>query len=319
MKAIRENVFAVGPSKSLVAAVAEPAGGTGTTTLPVIVILNTGIIHRVGHQRMFVRLARELAARGYLVVRFDFGGIGDSERRADNLPALEGCMDDIRVVLDWLETSRGYRRFILLGLCSGADHAIIYAGSDSRVVGAGLLDPMIPPTRRFYLHYILNRLARPRSWLSFITGNGQLFAAIRRRLWKDGEGRVAAERALLKDVYSRAIENQVQLLSVLTGASDTRQSSYREQIFDAFPELELGPMIRAEFFEESDHLFLFELDRKRLNAIIIDWIETAKFREQDVVVGATESAKLLRGIAGIIAMFGGQIAMFGEQFAGQLI
>ncbi len=319
MKAIRENVFAVGPSKSLVAAVAEPAGGTGTTTLPVIVILNTGIIHRVGHQRMFVILARELAARGHLVVRFDFGGIGDSERRADNLPALEGCMDDIRVVLDWLETSRGCRRFILLGLCSGADHAIIYAGSDPRVVGAGLLDPMIPPTRRFYLHYILHRLARPRSWLSFMTGNGHLFAAVRRRLWKDEGGRVAAERALLKDVYSRAIENQVQLLSVLTGASDTRQSSYREQIFDAFPELELGPMIRAEFFEDSDHLFLFELDRKRLNAIIIDWIETAKFREQDVVVGATASAKLLRGIAGIIAVFGGQIAMFGEQFAGQLI
>src|ERR1700753_1815452 len=114
MKAIRENVFAVGPSKSLVAAVTEPAG-TGTTTLPAVVILNIGIIHRVGHQRMFVILARELAARGYLVVRFDFGGIGDSERRTDNLPALEGCLDDIRVVLNWLETSRGCHRFILLG------------------------------------------------------------------------------------------------------------------------------------------------------------------------------------------------------------
>jgi pimeloyl-ACP methyl ester carboxylesterase len=321
MKAIRENVFAVGPSKSLVAAVTEPAGGTGTTTLPVIAVLNTGIIHRVGHQRMFVILARELAARGYLVVRFDFGGIGDSDRRADNLPALEGCMDDIRVVLDWLETSRGCRRFILLGLCTGADHAIIYAGSDPRVVGATLLDPMIPPTRRFYLHYILRRLARPRSWLSFMTGNGRLFAAIRTRLWKDEEGQVAGKRAreFLKDAYSRAIENQVQLLSVLTGASDTRQSSYREQIFDAFPDLELGPMIRAEFFQDSDHVFLFELDRKRLNAIIIDWIETAKFRERGGVVGATESAKLLRGMAGVIAMFGGQIAMFGEQFANQLI
>ena len=74
MKAIRENVFAVGPSKSLVAAVAEPAGGAGTTTLPAIVILNTGIIHRVGHQRMFVILARELAARGYYVAAIDLRG-----------------------------------------------------------------------------------------------------------------------------------------------------------------------------------------------------------------------------------------------------
>ena len=319
MKPVRENVYAVGPDKSLVAAVTEPVRGAGMNAAPVIVILNTGIIHRVGHQRKFVILARELAARGYLVVRFDFGGIGDSERRTDNLSALEGCLDDIRVILDWLEASRGHRRSILLGLCSGADHAIIYAGSDPRVVGAGLLDPMIPPTRRFYLQYILHRLTRPRSWLSFITGNGHLFATIRTRLLKpkSGEGHPGSPgdervRLFLKDVYARAIENNVQLLSVLTGASDTRQSSYREQILDAFPELDLSPLLRAEFFEDSDHLFLFEHDRKRLNAIIIDWIETTKFREaQEGAVSAPALAKLVRGIAGTIAMFGGQIAEFG--------
>jgi dienelactone hydrolase len=318
MKAVRENAYTVGPGRSLVAAVTEPVRAEADGA-PVIVILNTGIIHRVGHQRKFVTLARELAARGYLVVRFDFGGIGDSERREDNLSALEGCLDDIRVILDWLEASRGYRRAILLGLCTGADHAIIYAGSDPRVVGAGLLDPMIPATRRFYLHYILHRLMRPRSWLSFMTGNGRLFTTIRKRLLKaksaDGQpGSPEDERVrlFLKGVYARAIENNVQLLSVLTGASDTRQSSYREQILDAFPDLELGPLLRAEFFEDSDHLFLFEHDRKRLNAIIIDWIETAKFREvQEGTVRALALAKLVRGIAGAIAMLGGPIAEFG--------
>jgi len=318
MKPIRENVYTVGPGKSLVAAVTEPALGA-TNAAPVIVILNTGIIHRVGHQRKFVILARELAERGYSVVRFDFGGIGDSERRADHLPALEGCLDDIRVILDWLETSRGHRRSILLGLCSGADHAIIYAGSDPRVVGAGLLDPMIPPTRRFYLHYILHRLMRPRSWLSFMTGNGRLFTTIRTRLVKPkGEEVVVIRpedervRRFLKDVYARAVDNNVQLLSVLTGASDTRQASYREQILDAFPDLKLAPLLRAEFFEDSDHLFLFEHDRKRLNAIIIDWIATARFREpQEGEVRAPALAKLARGIAGTIAMLGGYVAEFG--------
>jgi pimeloyl-ACP methyl ester carboxylesterase len=319
MTQVRENVYTVGPGKSLVAAVTEPARGAGKASAPVIVILNTGIIHRVGHQRKFVVLARELAARGYSVVRFDFGGIGDSDRRADHLSALEGCLDDIRVILDWLETSRGLRRSVLLGLCSGADHAIVYAGSDPRVVGAGLLDPMIPPTRRFYLHYILHRLMRPRSWLSFITGNGRLFFTIRTRLVKPKSEEVldirpedARVRRFLKDVYGRAVENNVQLLSVLTGASDTRQASYREQILDAFPELKLGPLLRAEFFEDSDHLFLFEHDRKRLNAIIIDWIETARFRDvPEGEVQAPALAKVVRGIAGAIAVFGGYIADFG--------
>ena len=72
MKAVRENVYTVGPSKSLVAAVTEPVHVAANNATPVIVILNTGIIHRVGHQRKFVMLARELAARGYSVVRFDF-------------------------------------------------------------------------------------------------------------------------------------------------------------------------------------------------------------------------------------------------------
>jgi pimeloyl-ACP methyl ester carboxylesterase len=322
MTTVKENVYAVGAGKSLVAVVTEPAGAAAKNAAPAVVILNTGIIHRVGHQRKFVILARELAARGYLVVRFDFSGIGDSERRGDDLPALEGCLDDIRVILDWLEASRGYRRSILLGLCAGADHAIIYAGSDPRVVGAALLDPMIPPTRRFYLHYILHRLTRPRSYLSFITGHGRLFAIIKNRLLKPKEGEallnVSPEdervRRFLKGVYARAVENNVQLLCVLTGASDTRQSSYREQIFDAFPELELSPLLRSEFFEDSDHLFLFAQDRRRLNAIIIDWIETAKFRQGgDGAVSVPAPVRLMRSIAGTAAVFGGQIAMFAGQ------
>ena len=44
--------------------------------LPAIVVLNTGIAHRVGHNRMYVTLARELASRGHTVFRFDLSGIG---------------------------------------------------------------------------------------------------------------------------------------------------------------------------------------------------------------------------------------------------
>ena len=120
-------------------------------------------------------------------------------------------------------------------------------------------------------------------------------------------GKSVPRRTFLKGVYARAIENDVQLLSVLTGASDTRLSSYRDQILEAFPDLALSPMLRAEFFEDSDHLFLFEHDRKRLNAIIIDWVETAKFREALAVGAVPLLGNFVRSIAGTIAMFGGQL------------
>jgi len=48
---------------------------------PVVVIFNAGAVHRVGPNRVSVTLARELAAAGLAVLRFDLEGIGDSVRR----------------------------------------------------------------------------------------------------------------------------------------------------------------------------------------------------------------------------------------------
>ena len=46
---------------------------------PWVVLLNAGIIHRIGPNRLYVQLARRLASRGHAVLRFDLAGIGDSE------------------------------------------------------------------------------------------------------------------------------------------------------------------------------------------------------------------------------------------------
>src|ERR1700761_8343217 len=126
---ISEKAVLLGKQHSLVgimtrAVVAEPGRN------PTVVILNTGIVHRVGHHRMFVTLSRALAGSGFNVLRFDFAGIGDSEPRADSLPPLDSSLADISDVLDWLERERGITRVVLAGLCSGADYAILRGHSD---------------------------------------------------------------------------------------------------------------------------------------------------------------------------------------------
>src|ERR1700761_7552568 len=65
---------------------------------PTVVVLNTGIIHRVGHYRLSVRLARLLAGSGFHVLRFDFAGVGDSEARTDGLSPLESSLADLEDV-----------------------------------------------------------------------------------------------------------------------------------------------------------------------------------------------------------------------------
>src|SRR5690606_19688858 len=106
--------------KSLVGVVSSAASTGNESDRPLVLVLNSGIIHRVGANRMSVALARRLAADGHDVVRFDLSGIGDSESRVDGLPPLDAGLADIREVIDSLEAARQARRFVLAGLCSGA-------------------------------------------------------------------------------------------------------------------------------------------------------------------------------------------------------
>src|ERR1700754_2059370 len=75
---IHDQVVMIGARNSMVGLVTQPVDYEPSDR-PVFVILNSGIIHRVGHHRMYVSLARMLARAGYQVLRFDLSGIGDSE------------------------------------------------------------------------------------------------------------------------------------------------------------------------------------------------------------------------------------------------
>ena len=167
-----EQALLLGSRQSLVGILTRPT--PAQTAKPAIVILNTGIVHRVGHHRMYVTMARACASAGHTVLRFDFSGIGDSERRADRLSPVNACLADIKEALDSLEGRHRISQFVLIGLCSGADYAVLYGHTDPRVVGLVLMDPSIPPTARYYFHYVAQRLRSLRNWLSVATGRSGL-------------------------------------------------------------------------------------------------------------------------------------------------
>ncbi len=112
------------------------------TQAPAVLVLNTGLTHRVGNGRLGTRLARRLAAGGIACLRMDVAGIGDSDdlpagrRRAVYDPA---SVDDVVQALDWLER-QGHARVVLVGLCSGAFLALHAARRDARVMGAVLMN-----------------------------------------------------------------------------------------------------------------------------------------------------------------------------------
>jgi hypothetical protein len=180
-------------------------------------------------------------------------------------------MADIGDALDWLERTHQASRVVLIGLCSGADHAVHYGHTDARVVGLVLLDPSIPTTARHVVHYLVLRLTELRSWGRFFTGRSSIVRMLRPGSTSRREPlRNTGSLRAIEDHYRHSVARGINMLAVFTGES-TRQT-YREQMIDAFPKVAFGDLLRLEFFDGSDHVFSGPGDRTRLNQVILDWI-----------------------------------------------
>jgi alpha-beta hydrolase superfamily lysophospholipase len=92
-----------------------------------VILLNAGSDYHIGANRMHVTLARDWASRGYVSLRMDLAGLGDSGTRsgqADNEVFPPAALDDIRAGIDLLRDRYGAADVTLFGLCSGAYHAL---------------------------------------------------------------------------------------------------------------------------------------------------------------------------------------------------
>jgi alpha-beta hydrolase superfamily lysophospholipase len=92
-----------------------------------VVLINSGADHHIGASGMYVGLARRWARRGYVVLRVDLAGLGDSSTRPgqpDNVVFPPAAIDDIRVAIDWMRSRYRADDITLCGLCSGAYHSL---------------------------------------------------------------------------------------------------------------------------------------------------------------------------------------------------
>ena len=134
---------------------------------PGIILINAGLVHRIGPNRIYVKIARELASIGFFVFRFDLSSIGDSNFPEEALLSVEeNYISDTIECMNYLNYSHGINNFVLAGICSGAAIAFKTAYQDQRVIGAIFIntfntfhdshDQPIDPikARTFSRHYI---------------------------------------------------------------------------------------------------------------------------------------------------------------------
>lgn len=126
------------------------------TSRPVFVFFNSGLLHRVGPVRMSVLLSRKLAEQGFISVRVDLSGKGDTPAQ-ESVEYVDSVFSDYEEVYAHLCARFGEVKTVLAGLCSGADNAVRLAARFDHVVGMLLLDPYCFPDKNYKAWSLVDR------------------------------------------------------------------------------------------------------------------------------------------------------------------
>jgi pimeloyl-ACP methyl ester carboxylesterase len=270
---LKEKAMLFGRTRSLVGVLTEPARNAESRGKPGVILLNSGLLHRVGPSRMYVALARALAADGFPVLRFDFSGIGDSESRRDALSGDESTLEEARDAMDALTAARGVRRFILMGLCSGADNAFQIARADERVVGAAMIDGYAYRTLGFHWRYWSERLASGRRWKRLLQ------RVVRRKSHAASSGSNPAEPMYVRafPAKERVIEDCRTMIArgvelcFLYSAGQYQYYNYRRQFDHAFRRLDYAGRVTVTYFPHANHTFTRRSHLEELVSAVRAW------------------------------------------------
>ena len=142
--------------------------GTATTGL---LIVSGGNEIRIGAHRGMAKLAADVAAKGYPVIRFDRRGIGESE--GENGGFSSSGPDIAAAITAFKQHCPALRAVIGFGNCDGATALVVHK---IQVDGLVLANPWViepnedlPPAAAIRSRYS-QRLRDPKAWFSLISG-----------------------------------------------------------------------------------------------------------------------------------------------------
>jgi pimeloyl-ACP methyl ester carboxylesterase len=262
------------------------------------VVLNAGLLHRVGPHRWHVHLARALAALGMPALRFDRSGVGDSPVRRDADRFERTAVEDTRAAMGWLAERHGCRRFALMGMCAGAELAFKTACHDERVGALALINApryLDEPDEEFLVRIKRRVKARRRlqlavarpSWRRLVIGwddGAALLRSVARRLGGHAvappEGDVTHIRGML--------ERDVRFLLLLSEGEWTHE--YARMVFGtAVDRRRAAPgRVRLEAVADADHTLSTIASRQRALAVITGWARD--FLDGDAAPAASRPA-----------------------------
>lgn len=273
---MKESLALFGSSQELVGIVTNPVSVSRERIA--CLLPNVGLAHRIGPHRLNVRIARKLATKGFVSLRFDLSGIGDSRGSTTGTNFLEQAIVDMRSAMDYLSGEMGIEKFVVFGICSGAANSYQLALADHRVIGVFMFDGFRYPSTQDRLADVFARLRQ-----MTMANRASFFATKARsglaRLLGKSSARIDASIDVIMPPMAEFEHNIEKLLgrgvNVYCGysASLAIQDRGFGQL-SAFGKAPFLQRITYEFMPEVDHTATSLHSQSKLMEAVAKWVAT---------------------------------------------
>jgi hypothetical protein len=281
---VKETALLFGPQRNLVGLWCEPAAGTQSAVC--LLLINAGVVHRIGLHRINVKIARHMAQQGLPSLRMDLSGVGDSRIAGSAADFRAQAVGDIQAAMDHIERTQDIHRFAIFGICSGAFNGYAAALADPRIVGVSMMDGHAFPSwkTRWVRHLQRLKVVSAREALAAV---GRRLAAPLQALrgpapaaadqpvdsggLEDNDPVVAATPAQFAQAMQALVDRGVAVHIVLSGSVIDRYS-YAGQFADVFGRHAFAAKVVCDHVPEMDHSVTLLSGQRALLARLDGWV-----------------------------------------------
>jgi pimeloyl-ACP methyl ester carboxylesterase len=284
------------------AILSEPVGPASEARArsPALVLINSGAVHHIGPNRLYTRIARHFASKGYVVLRVDISGLGESEPHEGEPPVAPYTRLALRDVEGWLAFLKEQKNVgdcHLLGICSGAYHAfratvtslpiatalavnpVTFVWKDGMSLDAPFREPQVVMIAAAYRESLLD----PKKWRKLVLGRVNLVVAanvIVRRLARWLQVRARAFARLLRIPLMDDLATDLKTacdhgtrLEFIFAEGDSGRTILQEQAGPALNSLVRAKKVGVTAVADADHAFSSEAARRNLMAVLEQRLE----------------------------------------------
>ncbi len=271
---MREIAVQIGKPTPLTGIITQPHDFDASK--PAVLILNSGLMHHIGTCRLSVKLARKIAEAGFLAIRFDFSGLGDSAARRATSSFKESYQQEVKEVMNYLQETKGIKSFISYGLCSGADASYEIAKTDSRVIGIAQIDAYAYTNWKWFIRRYIGNLKNISAWLGLLQRAGKLLKPSSGKDQQEfyevaDEQREHPSRDSVAEELNRICSRGVYIYNIFTG--DTVEMNYYNQYREVFSDVQFKNLLTLDYFEELEHIITSPEYQKLIPRKICEWVQ----------------------------------------------